>query len=367
MRRALVVIGLVLVGLGLALYFSLSRTEVSRSLSQGKPVHLLWAVRLLPQDPPDLAVAISLLPKGEVFFLLIPGTIAIPTQNGWSTLSAIYPAEGIEGWDKRLSALLECSFLKAVEVGPGDWDKIVETVGGVVVRLDERLIYRDETKGIAMDFLAGEQLLFGPNTREFLVYGVRYAGDPKFSFVTSFFRDLLGRLWSKGKDALSSLRMDKSWEAQEFWRRALSLPEEKVRLEILPLVAEDSRLMPDFVNTRKLWEKVVFGRTFLTRDEVKVVVLNGTRERFLATKTAGWLSARGFKVVGVGNADRYDYTKTLLVISPGAEEKAELLRRALPKEITVTTAQAFGMDKLGGWPAGADLVLVVGAGLDLGT
>jgi len=367
MRRALVVMGLVFIGLGLALYFSLSRTEVSRSLNQGKPVHLLWAVRLLPQDPPDLAVAITLLPKGEVFFLLVPGTVALPTQTGWSTLSAIYSAEGIEGWDRRLSGLLECSFLKAVEVGPEDWDKMVEAAGGVVVRLAERLVYRDETRGITMDFFAGEQLIFGLNSREFLVYGVRYAGDPKFFLVKNFFHDLLERLWSEGKHPLSTLCVDKSWEAREFWYRALSLPEEKVRLEILPVVAEDSRFMPDFVNTRKLWGKIVFGRTFLTRDEVKVVVLNGTRERFLATRTGRWLSARGFRVVGVGSADRYDYTKTFLVVSPGAEEKAELLCRALPKEITVITAQAFGIDKLGGWLAEADLVLVVGAGFDLRT
>lgn len=367
MRRVLIVAGLVLIGLGLALYFTLSRTEVSRSLGQGKPVHILWVIRLFPQDPPDLAVAITLLPRGEAFFLLIPGTLAVPTQDGWSTLSAVYAAEGLKGWSQRLSSLLEFSFLRAVEVGPGEWDKLLERAGGVVVRLEERLIYREEVKGLNVDLPAGEQLLLGQDARGFLAYGVRGAGDPKISLVASFFRDLLDRIWAKGRSLLSTLPMDKTWETQEFWRRALSLPEEKVGLETLPIVAEDSRLMPDFVNVRKLRERVIISRVFLTRDEVHVVVLNGTRERFLATKVAGWLSARGFKVVGVGGADRYDYAKTFLVIGQNGEEKAVLLREVLPKDVVVTTAQAFGMERLGGWPAGADLVLVVGAGFEVGS
>lgn len=365
MRRILVVTGLVLIGLGLALYFSLSRTEVARALGQGEPVLLLWAVRLFPETAPDLGVVAILLPRGEVFFLLVPGTVALPAKGGWTTLSAVYSAEGLEGWSLRLSALLELPFLRVIEVGPVDWDKLVEVAGGVVVRLEERLFHREE--GIALDLPVGENLVFAETSRNFLAYAARHHEDPRFSLLASFFRDLSARIWSKGRAILPALQMDRSWETQEFWRRALSLPEERVGVEVLPLVGEDFRLMPDFVAVRKLRERIVSGRVFLTRDEVRIVVLNGTRERFLATRTAGWLSARGFSVLGVGTADRYDYTKTFLVVGPGSEEKAELLRRVLPPEVVVTTAQAFGVEKLGGWPTGADLVLVVGAGFAVGT
>ncbi len=367
MRRILVVAGLVLIGLGLALYFSLSRTEVSRTLSQGEPVHLLWAIRLFPKSPPDLGVAITLLPRGAVFFLLIPGSLALPTKDGWSTLSAVYSAEGLAGWALRLAALLEFPHLRAMEVGPADWDKMVEAVGGVVVRLEERLVHQEEGQGITVDLRAGENLVFGETSRNFLAYAARHPGNPRFPLLVSFFQDLVARLWARGRAMLSVLQLDKSWETREFWRRALALPEERVGVEVLPLAWEDSRVMPDFVLTRKLREMIVSGRIFLTRDEVRVVVLNGTRERFLATRTAGWLSARGFRVVGVGTADRFDYAKTFLVVGPGAEEKAELLRRILPHEVVLTTAQAFGVERLGGWPKEADLVLVVGAGFDVGS
>lgn len=367
MRGILVVVGLLLIGLGLVLYFSLSRTQVDRALDQGQPVHVLWAVKLFPQDPPDLAVVVSLSPRGEVTFLLIPGTMAVPTLEGWTTLSGEYAAGGLEGWRERLRAVLGVPFAGALEVAPPAWDQLVEAAGGVVVHPKTRLFQRDPERGISLDFAPGEQLLSGPAAREFLVYSLRYAEDPRFSLALSFFQDLLPRLWARKRRARSALQMEESWEMQAFWHRALSLPAEAVRVEVVPLVWEDSRLLPDLVGVRKLQGKIVSNRVFITRDEVRVVVLNGTRERFLATRTGNWLSARGFNVVRVGSADRTDYVQTFLILGPGAEEKASLLRALLPGEPVVVTAQAFGVERLGGWPGDADVVLIVGAGLDLRT
>lgn len=367
MRRILVVVGFVFIALGLALYFSLTRTEVARTLSQGQPVHLLWLLSLSSNGTLDWVLTISLFPGGRVAFVLIPGDLVVPVRGQWTTLSAIYASEGEEGVNHHVTNLLEFRFLLSVVVGPPYFQRVVEAAGGVVVCPEERLIYQDLRSGVVLDFPAGEQLLSGSRAREFLMYAAHYASDPRFSLALDFFANLIVRLWSRKGEALPALCMDQGWEAREFWGRALEAPEDAVVLELLPLAVEDSHLMPDLLKVRKLRDKLVLGRAPLTRDEVRIMVLNGTRERFLATRTASWLSARGFKVVGVGNADRYDYTKAFLVVGPGAEEKATLLQEVLPKDTVVTTPQAFSMEKLGGWPTGADLVLVVGAGFDVGS
>lgn len=365
MRRAFVAAGIVLAGLGLALYFSLSRTQVARTLARGEPVHLLWLVRLLPEDPPDFALAITLHPGGWVSWVLVPGTLAVPASGAWTTLRALPQKDGVQSWARCLSGLLGLTFFRAVEVPLADWERLVEAAGGVTVRPKERLFYRDPTRGLLVDFPPGEQLVFGARAREFLAYCLRYAGDPSFSLALGFLRDLVARLWFKGgKETAGALAGD--WETRSFWQRALSVPLAAVEVELLPAVAEDTRLMPDLVRIRKLRERIVSGRVFLVRDEVRIVVLNGTREKFLATRTAAWLTARGFKVSGVGSADRTDYTKTFLVVGAGAEEKAKLLRDVLPKDTVVITAQAFGVERLGRWPEEADLVLVVGAGFEVG-
>lgn len=360
MRRLLIVSGFVLLGLGAALFFTFTRSEVQRSLAQGKPVQVLLLVRTgIPRDGPDpaLGVSVSLLPQGRCVWLLVPGDLLLPVNGAWQPLK--------EAGDKAASALaslLELPFLAHLEVPPATWDALVEDLGGVVARPEERLVYQDPFRQIFIDIPAGEQLLGGPKSREFLAYLLQYGGSRDFRGLRTFFTDLLGRLADRAQ-ALRRAFASSAWAAQDFWA---GVARAQARLEVLPTMEEDGKLMPDVVRMRKLREALLFGRVFLTREEVGVFLANGTRERFLATRTAAWLSARGFRVVGVGQADRLDYTRTLLLVRKGGEEKAELLRALLPKEVSVVSGEAFGMERLGGWPEGADLVLLLGAGFDVG-
>ncbi|MFN3347028.1 MAG: LytR C-terminal domain-containing protein, partial [Candidatus Bipolaricaulaceae bacterium] len=264
-----------------------------------------------------------------------------------------------------LAALWDAPFLAGVEVSPASWDALVEELGGVVARPAERLIYQDPFRQVFIDIPAGEQLLGGPKSREFLAYLLQYGGERNISELRKFFTDLVERLAGRARALRNAFAPPtlSPWAAQDFWQ---AVAQAQPRLEVLPTVEEAEKLLPDVVRMRKLREALFFGRVFLTREEVGVFLVNGTRERFLATRTAAWLSGRGFRVVGVGQADRPDYTKTLLLVGKGAEEKAELLRAVLPKEVSMVSAEAFGVERLGGWPEGADVVLLLGAGFDVG-
>jgi len=360
MRRISLVLGFVLIALGLSLYFALSRSEVAHRLGRGEPVHFLYLLRLIPDAPPDMALVASLSPQGLFSLILIPGTISVPKKGVWNTLSTLYALEGPPALSAAIANLLEISFVEEKEIEPGEWDRLIDELGGVVVRLTERLVVKEPP--LSLDLLPGEQLLSSQKTRDFLVYCVHYAEDPSFSLARDFFQEFLARLWAKPK-ALSGLAA--SWKARDFWRRVWACPEEGVRLAVLPARPEGARFIPDLVEVRKLRGKLFFGRDFLTRDEVRVVVLNGTQERFLATRTASWLLERGFQVVGVGMADRYDYEHTILVVGAGAAEKVPLLKELLVGEVVVMAEQDFGVERIGGWPKGADLVLILGAGFDV--
>ncbi len=364
MRRLLIVAGLLLLGLGATLFFTFTRTEVQQALAQGKPVQVLLLVRTgVPKDgaSPALGLWVSLLPQGRCVWVLIPGDLLLPVDGTWQPLHA-----GGERGVSALAALWEAPFLASVEVTPTTWDGLVAELGGVVARPEERLIYQDPFRQVFIDIPAGEQLLDGPKSREFLAYLLHYGGRRDLAGLRTFFTDFLGRLASRPqalRRVFASPHLS-PWVGQALGR---GIAQAQARLEVLPTVEEEGKLLPDVVRIHKLREALLFGRVFLTREEVGVFLLNGTRERFLATRTAAWLSARGFRVVGVGQADRLDYTKTFLIVRKGEEEKAELLRVLLPKEVGVLSAEAFGMDRVGGWPEGADVVLLLGAGFHVGT
>ncbi len=364
MRRLLLVAGAVLLGLGAALFFAFTRSEVRRALAQGEPVQVLVLLRTgIPADEPgpDLAVLVSLLPQRRCAWILIPGSLLLPQEGTWRTLK-----EGGTKAVEALAALWELPILCVGELSPEAWDGLVQELGGVVARPEERLVFQDPQRRVFLDVPAGEQLLDGPKSREFLAYLLRYRGSPDLLGLSTFFGDLLPRLLGRPELLRQTLVLPgvSPWAARDFWE---GVARAQSRVEVLPLVAEDSRLMPDYVRIRKLREALALGRTFLTREEVRVFVANGTRERFLATRTAAWLAARGFAVAGVGAADRMDYTRSFLLVRKGAEAKAELLRALLPRDVAVVAAEAFGVERLGGWPEGADVVLLLGVGFDVGT
>jgi len=99
-------------------------------------------------------------------------------------------------------------------------------------------------------------------------------------------------------------------------------------------------LLPDMVRLRAAAAAVFadapagpsaaeLARQRLQAEAARVVLLNGTREEGLAAKTATSLSAEGFTVSAVGNADRTNYTKSWLITYGNAKPltREALIRR----------------------------------------
>jgi LytR cell envelope-related transcriptional attenuator len=85
-------------------------------------------------------------------------------------------------------------------------------------------------------------------------------------------------------------------------------------------------------------------------DEINVEVLNGSGTRGAATEVAKALTAAGFNVVGVGNADRSDYPTTTVRHDPAYDESGRTLGAAIAGS-TVTEDVSLG----------STLVVTVGA------
>ena len=76
-----------------------------------------------------------------------------------------------------------------------------------------------------------------------------------------------------------------------------------------------------------------FGKTAAsipTPSDVTMRILNGTRIDGLASKFRDRLRALGFRVLSTGNAPRRDYTKTVVLYSPGDDAKALLVIEEFP-------------------------------------
>lgn len=70
----------------------------------------------------------------------------------------------------------------------------------------------------------------------------------------------------------------------------------------------------------------------LAEEAARIVVQNGTTKGKLAEETAAFLQGQGYQVVGYGDADRFDYPKTIIIDYSGKSYTVGLLARLFQVE-----------------------------------
>jgi hypothetical protein len=86
--------------------------------------------------------------------------------------------------------------------------------------------------------------------------------------------------------------------------------------------------------------------------DIRVTVLNGCGTQGVAEDVAFFLREAGFDIVGTGNADAFDYERTLVVDRCGSPDKVDRVSRALKCRNVLTQRVAS--------PA-SDVIVVVGS------
>jgi len=368
---------------GVALFVLLSQTEVVRLLRKGATVAVLvvGVEDAAAGASPAETIGVALVhPGGRATWLSVPRDLAWPTAGGWSSLHTLYAAEGALGVSRRLASILEIPIPYWVVVDFPGLRSIVDALGGVELTVPARLVYQDRTRNLFIDIPAGRQTLDGAKAVDY----VRYLDDEepaRLERLHAFLRALLERFrgvapdrWRPTVEAVrSAVRTNLSvWETWDLARAVAGLAPERTVWGALPGVPRtvgSADLVPDLVRLRKLVQGAAGGQAFLTRDEVRVVVLNGTGTKLLAASTGAWLADLGFTVVGKADADRSNYPRTYLVVREGTRAKGRAVLEALPPKVQSTvqllTDREFDLARVGGWPQDTDVILILGAGFDV--
>lgn len=131
-------------------------------------------------------------------------------------------------------------------------------------------------------------------------------------------------LWETLKDGIrTNLTLE---EMIALARLAARIPDEKIRMVTIGPSMTRPYTTPDGAEVLvRIPEKVrealadLFGPQ-LPRLEARVAVQNGTLRPGLATRVADSLRGLGAEIVEIGNADRFDYPETQILVRPGAQE-----------------------------------------------
>ncbi len=375
MRWMGIAAGVVLIGVAVGLFFLYSQTEVERALARGEWIHVL-VIGLdngaQGQVQADFVGVASLSPQGQAVWVTLPTHLHFPTPNGeWVSLNSLYSGDP-DQFASLVGGVLELPLRYWLVVTFAGFEKLVDELGGIDLVVDQRLRYTDRSQGLEIDIKQGAQHMDGETALNYLRYRAEGSEPDRATRARKFAEAVLGRLRTSPRSRWRSLVELATREVNTnltFWEglvlagKLRGLPQNRITFATCPAAGSPPR--PDLVRTRALLTRVYQGEEYLTRDEVRVEVLNGAGVALLATRTRAWLLARGFQVVGIGDADRSDYRRTLIVYARGEKRKAELLAEVLPVDSELMEADTFGVDRIGGWPAGADVVLILGEGFDV--
>ena len=311
--------------------------------------------------------------------------VKIPGKSGFHKINSAYAGirkPKINGANLMIETIKAHTGLPVhyyVEINFASFQRIVDAVGGV--RLCPKVAYKDKQSGLILK-KAGCQEFDG---RLALGYVRMRKSDPRGDFgrierQQEFMRVLLQKVKSIGfftnparlintfNAVKAGVKTDykglSEGELRGIANKLAGFKQSNVDFRVVPSHAEFqngvSYVIEETAKATKLYEALKnetplppYGKTGASipePEDVSMIVLNGTKIKGLAGVVRDQLREVGYKVRSTSNADRRDYTTTVILFEPGAEAKAQLILEEFPGAKVQEASE----------PQDTDIVLILG-------
>lgn len=379
MRWFLAAVGVVLIGVAVGIYFIYSATAVEVAFERGEEVGLLLVgVDTSSETGPHLffvsVFEVGADPEADDPYrvLSFPTDLLLRFGDGWSTVESIYFEGGIEALKEAVESLLEAWIDYWVIFDQDDLMAFVEGVGGVELAVEESVDWVDPGRGIHIRIPQGAQKLDGKLSFAFVRYLGPEGEEKRIKRQHLFFRALwsrikeldLGEVVALSLRLLPELETDlKPEDVKCLLEHLVEFPVEGRFFGVVPGVMADEYggVMPDVVKLR--WVLTRHGE----REAVRILVLNGTDEPFLARKARAMLVRWGFEVF-MGRTKGRDHPETVLIPLTIDEVERERVVGHLSNwiEFKVASSEGYKGELPHPLPEGTDFVLILGRDFERG-
>lgn len=275
----------------------------------------------------DTIVLLSVAPKTkDVLILSIPRDtrVEIP-EKGMNKINHAYAFGGEELISRTVSLFLDVPIHFYAIADFNGFVNIIDELGGVEIDVEKEMHYVDKAGGLDINLYPGKQILNGEKSLQYIRFRHDNLGD-------------LGRIKRQQKLALAviekmmnfdsiikipqiSEEMKGYMETDIKVQDAIALAnlfkginQEEFKIETIqakPIYIEGiSYLEPDIEEVRQRVKSLIYSKN----SGMKLEVLNGNAMFGIATRVAKDLELQGFEIVNIGNADRFDYEKTKIIV-----------------------------------------------------
>jgi len=373
-----------IIAVAAVLWIVFAQRPADRLFEDGARVNILWIGRGSTSSS-DLLALVS-VSETDVIFFSMPANVRLHDAAGlFDSAAGLVEAVGAEEAAAAVGTLLGVEIPYTWTCGldvVSDW---IDARDGLSIALDATAVYLDEGTDPAMriEIRPGTQGYSGAEAVAFATAASAEGDVGLLERQGAFLKALVidGIAAAELRDVHNAVRADEpAWETNLSTAETIRIADvlhdvagDDIRVD--HLVGEEVEIdgvtytQPNAVETERLVAALLKGLKLLTPADVSVAVFNGNGVRLMARQTADYLLARGFEISGVRNADSFDYeTSYVLVLTD--ESKAWVLRDALPSnagaQIVFPDTFASRYEALKDYiPAGTDVVLIAGAGLEI--
>ena len=277
----------------------------------------------------DTIVFLSISPKTkDVLILSIPRDtrVEIP-ERGMDKINHAYAFGGKKLISETVSLFLDVPIHFYAIADFNGFVNIIDELGGVEIDVEKEMHYVDKAGGLDINLYPGKQILNGEKSLQYIRFRHDQLGDlgrikrqqklalaviekmMNFDSITKIpqiSEEMKGYIETdiKVQDAVALANLFKGINQEEF----------KIEtIQAKPVYIEGvSYLEPDVEEVRQRVKSLIYSKN--KNSGMKLEVLNGNAMFGIANRVAKDLELQGFEIVNIGNADRFDYEKTKIIV-----------------------------------------------------
>ena len=303
-----------------------------------------------PRADTIMIASVDLATK-DIGVLFVPRDTRVKIPGyGIGKINASHAYGGIELTDKTLEKFLDIPIDYYVETDFNGFSDIIDSIGGVNIDIEKPLNYVDKAGGVNIDLPAGKNIHL--NGGEALDY-VRYRGPVKADigriqrqqkFIKAVMDkilkpDIIVKLPDIYKNVTDAVNTNIPLkDVSPFIKLAKNTELNSLEIDMVPgepkYINEVSYWLPNKDKLNILVNNLIKSKEYIKNSEYKVSLYNGNGKSGLAGDVADTLNKYGFNISTVGNADNFNYEKTIIkYYNKDAEKVASGIKKLLGGQI----------------------------------
>jgi len=275
----------------------------------------------------DTIVFLSISPKTkDVLILSIPRDtrVEIP-ERGMDKINHAYAFGGKKLISETVSLFLDVPIHFYAIADFNGFVNIIDELGGVEIDVEKEMHYVDKAGGLDINLYPGKQILNGEKSLQYIRFRHDQLGDlgrikrqQKLALAViekmmNF--DSITKIPQISEEMKGYIETDiKVQDAVALANLFKGINQEQFKIETIqakPVYIEGvSYLEPDVEEVRQRVKSLIYSKN----SGMKLEVLNGNAMFGIANRVAKDLELQGFEIVNIGNADRFDYEKTKIIV-----------------------------------------------------